>query len=598
MPTKHKKARQLIRKFRYQIVILILLVIPSTATPFELTPDPNYQQPLRIKKNAEQGDADAQYTLGVRYDTGEGVVQDKREAVKWYRKAAEQGYPEAQHNLGVMYSNGEGVEQDNREAVKWYRKAAEQGWAGSQYNLGIMYSTGEGVVQDTREAVKWHRKAAEQGYSQAQHNLGMMYFNGRGVDRDSGEAVKWYSKAAEQDFLLAQCMLGVMYYYGLGVDQDYDKVAKFARKPAEEGDPTAQWLLGQMYYYGQGFDKDYNEGIKWFRRSAEQGFVKAQGSLGLAYLVGEGVRKDVREAIRWNRKAAEQGDSISMLSLGNCYTYGQGVIEDYVEAYVWLLLASKYGTDLGNPTREVLKGRMTRSEVLEAQRRAKIIDQRISSGKELESTESPESKEYNSSGTGFFICPSGYLVTSHHVIEGAEKIEVLNSSGKWQAKVAFSDKANDIAILSVEGSGFNSLKVISASQIKSGTEVFTVGFPNIQLQGSEPKYTEGVVSSLSGVGNDFREFQISVPVQPGNSGGPLLNKNGRVVGLIAARLDDEVALVVSGSLPQNVNYAVKSDYFLPVIKALPEKSCAETYETPGLSAVERARKSIALVLTY
>jgi len=87
-------------------------------------------------KAADQGDAQAQYNLGVMYDKGEGVAQNKTEAAHWYRKAADQGDAQAQYNLGVMYDKGEGVAQNKAEAVNWYRKAADQGDAQAQYNLG------------------------------------------------------------------------------------------------------------------------------------------------------------------------------------------------------------------------------------------------------------------------------------------------------------------------------------------------------------------------------------------------------------------------------------------------------------------------------
>ena len=80
-----------------------------------------------IQELAEAGDADAQYSMGWMYDTGDGVPKDYAEAVKWYRKAAEQGHAVAQFNLGVMYADGEGVPKDMAEATKWIRKAAEQG---------------------------------------------------------------------------------------------------------------------------------------------------------------------------------------------------------------------------------------------------------------------------------------------------------------------------------------------------------------------------------------------------------------------------------------------------------------------------------------
>ena len=102
-----------------------------------------------------KGDAKAQYNLGLMYYNGQGVLQDYKEAVKWYRKSAEQGYAKAQHNLGVMYEDGLGVLQDYKEAFKWYRLASEQGYAEAQHNLGLLYEDGLGVLQDYKESVKW-----------------------------------------------------------------------------------------------------------------------------------------------------------------------------------------------------------------------------------------------------------------------------------------------------------------------------------------------------------------------------------------------------------------------------------------------------------
>ena len=113
-----------------------------------------------LRPLAEQGDAKAQYNLGVMYATGLGVPQDYAEAVKWYRKAAEQGVAEAQLNLALMYANGRGVPQDYAEAMKWYRKSAEQGHAEAQVNLGIMYQNGKGVPQDYVQAYMWFNLAA------------------------------------------------------------------------------------------------------------------------------------------------------------------------------------------------------------------------------------------------------------------------------------------------------------------------------------------------------------------------------------------------------------------------------------------------------
>jgi alpha/beta superfamily hydrolase len=151
-----------------------------------------------------KGDREAQFNLGNMYYNGQGVLQDYKEAVKWYRKSAEQRYKGGQYNLGFMYEKGRGVVQDYKEAVKWYTKSAEQGLVQAQFNLGNMYRKGQGVLQDYKEAVKWYRKSAEQGYAYAQNNLGVMYEDGKGVAQSLQEALKWFKKVAEQGNALEQ----------------------------------------------------------------------------------------------------------------------------------------------------------------------------------------------------------------------------------------------------------------------------------------------------------------------------------------------------------------------------------------------------------
>ena len=195
---------------------------------------------------AEQGHASAQNNLGYMYDNGEGVPEDDRQAVFWYRKAAEQGNAEAQNNLGAMHATGEGVPEDDRQAVFWYRRAAEQGNAIAQNNLGVMYDNGEGVPEDDRQAVFWYRKAAEQGNTGAQNNLGAMYYNGEGVPEDDRQAVFWYRKAAEQGNADAQFNLGLMYYNGEGVPEDDVRAYAWFNLAAAQGDEDAERFRAEL----------------------------------------------------------------------------------------------------------------------------------------------------------------------------------------------------------------------------------------------------------------------------------------------------------------------------------------------------------------
>ena len=149
-----------------------------------------------LQQKAEQGDAEAQCTLGFLYRTGQGVPQDNAQAVAWTRKAAEQGHARAQFNLGILYYNGYGIPRDPAQAVAWIRRAAEQGYAEAQFNLGGLYVDGEGVPKDNAQAAVWYRKAAEQGDAEAQFNLAVFYRLGQGVPLDLVEAFKWSAVAA------------------------------------------------------------------------------------------------------------------------------------------------------------------------------------------------------------------------------------------------------------------------------------------------------------------------------------------------------------------------------------------------------------------
>ncbi len=161
-------------KFLLYIPLLVgLLLVPALGwADFEAGVDAivrgDYDTALaEFRPVAEQGDAKAQFHLGLMYANGEGVPQDYQEAVKWYRRAAEQGDARAQSNLGLMYDKGQGVPQAYQEAVKWYRRAAEQGRPSAQYNLASMYYSGQGVPQDYVLAHMWTNLAASQGGEKA-----------------------------------------------------------------------------------------------------------------------------------------------------------------------------------------------------------------------------------------------------------------------------------------------------------------------------------------------------------------------------------------------------------------------------------------------
>jgi len=198
-------------------------------------------------KEAQKGNASAQYKTGFMLAEGRGVAKNDAEAVRWYKLAAEKGLSAAQYNLAVMYEEGKGTAQDPEAALKWYRKAAEKGLAAAQYNLGVMYGNGGAVEQNDEEAFKWFRLAAAQGLAPAQYNLGLMYANGLGVEQNDREAMKWFQLAAAQNDLKAACGLAMMYASGKGTLKDLAKAKQLAKKGFDAGEEICRLVWTQNH---------------------------------------------------------------------------------------------------------------------------------------------------------------------------------------------------------------------------------------------------------------------------------------------------------------------------------------------------------------
>lgn len=156
----------------------------------------NYAQALSLwRPLAEQGDARAQYNLGLLYANGWGVERSARAALDWYRKAARQGQADAQYNLGLMYARGEGVFRSEREAVMWWQQAAAQGHPEASYNLGVMLAYGRGVGKDVERALRLWRQAAASGHKRARQALVRTWRDGLlGLEPDPEKAARWGGK--------------------------------------------------------------------------------------------------------------------------------------------------------------------------------------------------------------------------------------------------------------------------------------------------------------------------------------------------------------------------------------------------------------------
>ncbi|MCW1923225.1 trypsin-like peptidase domain-containing protein [Luteolibacter arcticus] len=209
-------------------------------------------------------------------------------------------------------------------------------------------------------------------------------------------------------------------------------------------------------------------------------------------------------------------------------------------------------------------------------------------------------EKYGSFGSGFFISADGWLVTNRHVVGKADTVDLRTSDGKIvPAQVVARDPKNDLALLKADVKSSTWLPVSQGGkELELGDSVFTIGFPNPVMQGLEPKYTDGRVSSRAGMMDDEAFYQISVPVQPGNSGGPLIDmESGWAVGVITLRLDR----TSDGRNADNVSYALKAAVLHQFVSGTPEAApalkAAAADKPAGASAIiARAKGASATIL--
>lgn len=248
--------------------VLFLLAGQSIADDLEdgskFYVEKKYSQAIAsFKKAADQGNARAQYNLGLMYAKGVGVALDYQQAYAWLHKAADQGIGDAEYNLAIMYDNGLGVTKDYPVAVFWYRKAVEHGVPMAHFNLGAMYDNGLGVAQDYSQAVSLYRYAAERGVAQAQYNLATLYESGMGVAKDYVQAAMWFHRAAGQGLAQAKTALADMLGRGLVVPRDYQQIDPLPNKVLEQEIVAAlqQWAMawsakdvaGYLAFYADNF---------------------------------------------------------------------------------------------------------------------------------------------------------------------------------------------------------------------------------------------------------------------------------------------------------------------------------------------------------
>lgn len=200
------------------------------------------------------------------------------------------------------------------------------------------------------------------------------------------------------------------------------------------------------------------------------------------------------------------------------------------------------------------------------------------------------------SGSGFAL-KGGYLVTNYHIIEGAKSITIQGVNGtfdkSFNATIIGTDKNNDLALLKITDSSFVDFGIIpytiTSTTSDVGEDIFVLGYPLTSTMGDEIKLTTGIISSKTGFQGDVALYQISAPIQPGNSGCPLFDKKGNVIGIVSAKH--------AGA--ENVGYAIKSVYLRNLIESCADISIIPTTNTvatlPLTGKVKKEKNFVFLI---
>ncbi len=188
------------------------------------------------------------------------------------------------------------------------------------------------------------------------------------------------------------------------------------------------------------------------------------------------------------------------------------------------------------------------------------------------------------SGTGFAVTREGHLVTNNHVIYGCGDVKVHSGGKAIRAAVLSNDPMNDLAILKAEFKPASILP-LSDDMPELMQDIFVAGFPFGQNVSSSVKVTKGIISSLTGLGNNFSNIQIDAAIQPGNSGGPIFDKKGNVVGVAVAKLDLKTIVKDYGVVPENTNFGIKANIVSNLLESNGVKTSAPNKREVSTSAL-------------
>lgn len=561
-------------------------------------------------KAAQGGNPDAMAEVARRCRDGIGTDESGEQADKWWGKAAEAGNAEGQYEhstefgratrTGAVIRGDKGDPAANATAMlAWLGKSEAQNYLPARYSLGMTYMLGateygrsppkQLIAPERAKGLTLLTSAADAGYWRAQWALAVLYQAGfKEIKADKVLSTKYWGLLAAQKQAEDQERIATLYYeadktkYVTGRNKydgrdlsfnDTNSVAlEWFQKAADQKQPRAQYAVAYMTINGEGTEKNVQKGLELMKVAGSNGSRDAQKVLGFRYLDGNGVVRDYVEAAKWLEMAAADKDQspdapVHMIrnALGVLNEYGWGRDKDDVVAYAWYNIAAAGNYKKAKENLARVEKRLKPEDLQEAQALSREWVpgkpmQRASTSKKA-STETAGAAETNSkggkpvgTGTGFFVTQEGHVLTNHHVVENCKEVRVAGDN--LLATLVVADPANDLAVLKVTKSETFSATFPDTDDLKQGESVLVFGFPLDGFLTVAGNITPGIVSALAGPGNNSSLIQITAPVQPGNSGGPVFNMKGMVVGVVVGKADVLKLAKFTGDIAQNVNFAI------------------------------------------
>lgn len=534
----------------------------------------------KLREQATSGDALALYQLAICHIEEIGVDMDYLEARELLGKAAAKGDGPAMAMLSFLEMGAPGIARNRESALGWAKKALETGHPSGHIAMALFHLNGFGTPKSEEQAVRLLRKVMD-SEPEAMVIMARLHLGASATLKNEREGFRLLNIAASKGNRAAQSFLARCYAQGIGTKQDIENAMSFAERARKAGSIEGANILAQLALDEAPPATD--KALELLAKGLRHQDPRSCYIMGSIYLNGIGMAQSYFDACRLLRISAEKGDSYGLLAYASTCFHGRGRSSDEVLGLACMIASSMMGNDDAQRYLDNFRqGDRQGAAFLRATAIAQSIHRQLQEGDapaELQEnwhsalfdgkgiiSPTPRRGRGIATGSGMIFTKEGHCFTNHHVIEGARtlKVRVPGHKDTINATLIASDESNDLAILKIEGwAPAGELPVIvSCAAVRSGDKAFTVGYPLPSQLGQEAKFTSGDISALSGLDEDRRLMQISVPVQPGNSGGPLALEDGRVMGIVVSSLNASYMLRKRGVLPQNVNFAIKSDYLI------------------------------------